>query len=82
MLLGGGSSLECESSIKYFLVQVVGSIVVLGGALINLFYVGLFYVEGYLVGELTSFLVGVGLIIKIGLVPFHFWVPRVMSGVS
>lgn len=72
LLLGGGSSRECECCIKYFMMQAIGSILVLGGALVNMAYLGLFYVRDDLIGEMSSIVVSVGLIVKIGLVPFHF----------
>lgn len=82
LLLGGRSSGECECCVKYFLMQAIGSILVLGGALVNIIYLGLFYVGDSLMGEISSIIVSIGLMVKMGLVPFHFWVPRVMSGVS
>lgn len=81
IMLGGVRSGECECCAKYFLMQVVGSIFIIGGALVNVVYLGLFYVSDNIIGEMPSILVSVGLIFKVGLVPFHFWIPRVISRV-
>lgn len=82
LLFGGGSSFEAGSSVKYYLVQAVGSVSVLVGVIANIVYIGLVYVEGRLIVEVGFLLVLTGLIVKMGLVPFHFWIPSVMIGLS
>lgn len=82
MLLGGGSSREAECCVKYFVVQVVGSVVVVGGGLFSMGYWGCFTVGGSFMGEVALVIVVVGLMIKLGFVPFHFWLPGVLVGVS
>lgn len=82
LLLGGGSSGEAESCVKYFVVQMVGSTIMLGGALLGMGYWGSFAVRRCLIREMSLGVVLVGLSVKLGLFPFHFWVPRVMLGVS
>ena len=57
---------ETESSIKYFLVQVVGRIIIL--------------LRTFRVGVQRGFLIGI--CIKLGIVPFHFWVASVLAGVG
>lgn len=79
LILGGGSSGEAESCVKYFVVQVVGSGLMFFGALLGAGYWGYFVVRGCLVGEVVLWVVVVGLLIKIGIAPFHFWLPRVMA---
>lgn len=80
LFLGSGSPREAESILKYFLMQGVGSGMLLGGALINLNYLGVIYVTSLLQVEISLIGVCLGIIIKAGLAPFHFWLPRVIRG--
>jgi len=57
---------ETEGCIKYFIFQAIGSGVLLLGA----------------VGDFFSFFILVGLLIKLGVAPFHFWFPSVLSRCS
>nr|AKZ29885.1 NADH dehydrogenase subunit 2 [Geloina coaxans] len=72
-ILGSSSIDESECLVKYFVVQVVGSMFVM--VFLMLILSGLFewFVELVLL---------VGLSVKLGLFPFHFWVPSVSSGLS
>lgn len=80
LFLGTGSPREAECMTKYFLIQGVGSGMLLGGALINLNYLGIFYVTSFMAIEMSLIPVCLGIIIKVGLAPFHFWLPRVIRG--
>ena len=53
----------------YFIAQRVGSLILLLGGLI----VGVLSFGGLLVGA--------GLVIKMGLLPLHYWVPAVVDGI-
>lgn len=65
-------SQETESAIKYFLIQALGSgFVLMGGLGTSLLSVSWAYI-----------LISMGLIIKLGLAPLHFWLPRVMGGIN
>ena len=57
---------ETESRIKYFFAQVIGRIMILLGAF----------------GIKSEFFFVLGILIKLGVVPLHFWVPSVLSGLS
>nr|YP_010700919.1 NADH dehydrogenase subunit 2 [Rhynchospio aff. asiatica ZW-2021]WCI21134.1 NADH dehydrogenase subunit 2 [Rhynchospio aff. asiatica ZW-2021] len=57
---------ETEAAIKYFLFQALGSALLLLGA--STFNLPLF--------------IFIGLIIKLGMAPFHFWFPSVMAAMS
>nr|AVK59528.1 NADH dehydrogenase subunit 2 [Archivesica sp. 2 Sanya-2018]UFQ25444.1 NADH dehydrogenase subunit 2 [Calyptogena pacifica] len=73
-VLGGSSVEEVEGVQKYFIVQVFSSIFLLIGFLLVVnFYKG---------GWLVEFIMVVGLSMKLGLFPFYFWIPSVMSVVS
>lgn len=56
-----------KGAMGYFIAQSVGSLILLLGGLIL----------GYL--SLGGFLVAAGLLIKIGLLPLHYWVPAVAN---
>nr|UFQ25431.1 NADH dehydrogenase subunit 2 [Abyssogena southwardae] len=73
-VLGGSSVEEVEGVQKYFIIQVFSSIFLLIGFLLVInFYKG---------GWLVEFILVVGLMMKLGLFPFYFWIPSVMSVVS
>lgn len=80
LLLGTGSPREAESMLKYFLIQGVGSGVLLGGALINSNSLGVMYVTSFTQIEMSLIGVCLGMMIKVGLAPFHFWLPSVIRG--
>lgn len=68
-------SLRKESSIKYFCVQALGrGLLLFRGVLLYIFPARLSYIS------IMVFLIR--LIIKLGVFPAHFWVPRVVSGLS
>lgn len=78
---GAGMSEELESVSKYFIMQAVGSIILLAGRLVGFLYVGSIFLNYSSFLDVSCFLVVVGLIVKMGLVPFHFWIPRVIKGI-
>ena len=73
-LLVGKSAKEAESRFKYFMVQVMGSSLILCCivSILGDIYVGYF---------LMVFMV-LGLFLKLGVFPFHSWFPRVIRGCS
>lgn len=64
---------ETERVIKYFIIQVVGSCFLLLGFLIIVFHRFPFLIELFLI---------LGLTVKLGIFPFHFWIPGVISSLS
>lgn len=78
--LGVGLSREHEAVAKYFIIQAVGSVLFLLGGLFNYFYWGSVFVGYGSCANVSCFLICLGLMVKMGLVPFHFWIPRVMGG--
>nr|YP_010121800.1 NADH dehydrogenase subunit 2 [Callista chinensis]QRE83920.1 NADH dehydrogenase subunit 2 [Callista chinensis]QWM94239.1 NADH dehydrogenase subunit 2 [Callista chinensis] len=64
---------ESESVMKYLIIQVIGSCFLLLGILTMVYW------RFPLVSE--SFVI-FGLMMKLGIFPFHFWVPGVMSSLS
>lgn len=73
-VLGGSRVEEVEGVQKYFIIQVFRSIFLLIGFLL--------VVNFYRGGWLVEFILVVGLIIKLGLFPFYFWIPSVIGVVS
>lgn len=82
LVLGTGRPREAESTAKYFLMQAAGSAVLLFGVLINLTSLGVVYVTQYMILEISLIVVCLGLMMKVGLVPFHFWLPSVIRGLT
>nr|UPX88252.1 NADH dehydrogenase subunit 2 [Sida crystallina] len=69
LILLNKHSREAEASIKYFLTQTLGSLFFLLGAL-------------YVLKANSSLLISVGMLIKMGVAPFHGWVPSVASSMN
>nr|AAL31606.1 NADH dehydrogenase subunit 2 [Jaxea nocturna] len=60
-----------ESTLKYFLIQALGSAtIVLTSCLIFYYF------------ELAQTLISTALLLKMGAAPFHFWFPQIMEGLS
>nr|YP_010241804.1 NADH dehydrogenase subunit 2 [Xenophora japonica]QTI82492.1 NADH dehydrogenase subunit 2 [Xenophora japonica] len=75
------SMMESESGVKYFIVQALGSSMLMFGSLLvyNLMFtweMTEFSIK-YLMGTMIIIF---GLFMKMGVFPFHFWLPGVMAG--
>nr|YP_010492270.1 NADH dehydrogenase subunit 2 [Bassaricyon gabbii]ABG57109.1 NADH dehydrogenase subunit 2 [Bassaricyon gabbii]UWM94672.1 NADH dehydrogenase subunit 2 [Bassaricyon gabbii] len=70
-----------EASTKYFLTQATASMILMMGIIINLLLTGQWTVLNTN-NQITSNMMTVALTMKLGLSPFHFWVPEVTQGVS
>uniref|UniRef100_UPI0030E3F079 NADH dehydrogenase subunit 2 n=1 Tax=Assiminea estuarina TaxID=2904674 RepID=UPI0030E3F079 len=73
---------ESESAVKYFIVQAMGSSFLMFGSLMCY---NLSFSWEMVNGEFWSFglmFLLCGLFVKMGLFPFHFWLPGVMAGLS
>nr|AYJ22287.1 NADH dehydrogenase subunit 2 [Omphalius rusticus] len=81
ILVYGGVTQETESGMKYFVVQALGSGMLMMGSLIS--FNTLFTWESLGSGDLIGLcIVVIGMMLKLGSFPFHFWLPSVMAGVS
>lgn len=81
ILVYGGITQETESGMKYFVIQALGSGILIIGSLVS--FNTLFTWESLGSGDLIGLsIVAIGIILKLGSFPFHFWLPRVMAGVS
>nr|QHT64973.1 NADH dehydrogenase subunit 2 [Hesionides sp. PA-2020] len=74
LITQGSSRQEAEAALKYFLTQAVGSALLLLGALCYKMFLSYNY--------LSSLLILLSLILKLGAAPFHAWFPQVMSCLS
>lgn len=69
-----------EAATKYFLTQATASILLMLAVVTNLLYSGQWTVIN-ITNPLASITITLALAIKLGLSPFHFWVPEVTQGV-
>nr|YP_011035827.1 NADH dehydrogenase subunit 2 [Penicillidia jenynsii]WRI60683.1 NADH dehydrogenase subunit 2 [Penicillidia jenynsii] len=71
-LMSDNKLMSTESSIKYFLIQSLGSLTLMFSFLLMLFYFE----------EIYKILMMISLLLKMGAAPFHFWFPIVIEGLS
>nr|YP_009754907.1 NADH dehydrogenase subunit 2 [Rousettus leschenaultii]QIP53137.1 NADH dehydrogenase subunit 2 [Rousettus leschenaultii] len=70
-----------EASTKYFLTQATASMLLMLAIVINLVYSGQWSTTKPL-DPATSIIMTLALAMKLGLSPFHFWVPEVAQGIK
>nr|QLD22672.1 NADH dehydrogenase subunit 2 [Sciurus aberti] len=68
-----------EAASKYFLIQATASMILMMAAIINFYYTGQWSVSNS-TNYLSSFMLTMALSMKMGLAPFHLWVPEVTQG--
>nr|AYN60847.1 NADH dehydrogenase subunit 2 [Limenitis doerriesi] len=69
--------LNSEASLKYFITQSIASINFLFSILLSLFFM-----KNFLFNNFFSIIINSSLLMKMGSIPFHFWFPNVMEGLS
>nr|WAR51078.1 NADH dehydrogenase subunit 2 [Crocidura leucodon]WAR51091.1 NADH dehydrogenase subunit 2 [Crocidura leucodon]WAR51130.1 NADH dehydrogenase subunit 2 [Crocidura leucodon]WAR51143.1 NADH dehydrogenase subunit 2 [Crocidura leucodon]WAR51195.1 NADH dehydrogenase subunit 2 [Crocidura leucodon] len=69
-----------EAATKYFLTQATASMILMLAIIINLMYSGQWTITN-MENYMASTLITVALVMKLGLAPFHFWVPEVTQGI-
>nr|WNV62771.1 NADH dehydrogenase subunit 2 [Hipposideros pratti] len=69
-----------EASTKYFLTQATASMLLMLAIIINLLHSGQWTVMSML-NPIASTIMTLALAMKLGLSPFHFWVPEVTQGI-
>nr|AJG02561.1 NADH dehydrogenase subunit 2 [Nymphalis io]QXP99654.1 NADH dehydrogenase subunit 2 [Nymphalis io geisha] len=69
--------MNSEASLKYFLTQSIASINFLFSILLCMLSIKIFMVD-----NLFSIIINSSLLMKMGSVPFHFWFPNIMEGLS
>nr|Q330G9.1 RecName: Full=NADH-ubiquinone oxidoreductase chain 2; AltName: Full=NADH dehydrogenase subunit 2 [Saccopteryx bilineata]AAS91388.1 NADH dehydrogenase subunit 2 [Saccopteryx bilineata] len=70
-----------EAATKYFLTQATASMLLMLAVIINLLYSGQ-WTFTKLMNPTASIIMTLALGMKMGLAPFHFWVPEVTQGIS
>nr|Q32ZZ5.1 RecName: Full=NADH-ubiquinone oxidoreductase chain 2; AltName: Full=NADH dehydrogenase subunit 2 [Syconycteris australis]AAS91462.1 NADH dehydrogenase subunit 2 [Syconycteris australis] len=70
-----------EAATKYFLTQATASMLLMLAITINLIYSGQWSTANPL-NPTTSIIMTLALAMKLGLSPFHFWVPEVTQGIQ
>nr|Q2TQ12.1 RecName: Full=NADH-ubiquinone oxidoreductase chain 2; AltName: Full=NADH dehydrogenase subunit 2 [Suncus etruscus]ABS58654.1 NADH dehydrogenase subunit 2 [Suncus madagascariensis]AAW29763.1 NADH dehydrogenase subunit 2 [Suncus etruscus]ABS58663.1 NADH dehydrogenase subunit 2 [Suncus madagascariensis]ABS58666.1 NADH dehydrogenase subunit 2 [Suncus madagascariensis]ABS58674.1 NADH dehydrogenase subunit 2 [Suncus madagascariensis] len=70
-----------EAATKYFLTQATASMILMLAIIINLMFSGQWTITN-MDNFTASMLLTTALVMKLGLAPFHFWVPEVTQGVS
>nr|UUF68418.1 NADH dehydrogenase subunit 2 [Oreta sp.] len=69
--------LTTEASLKYFLIQAIASINFLFSILLKLIFLKNFEINNFL-----SIMINLSMLMKMGSVPFHFWFPNIVEGLS
>nr|YP_010936456.1 NADH dehydrogenase subunit 2 [Morula spinosa]WKW54909.1 NADH dehydrogenase subunit 2 [Morula spinosa] len=82
MLVYSKSTSESESAVKYFVVQALGSSLLIFGSLsmFSMSFTWDTYISEASLSVVGLLLVIGGLCLKLGLFPFHYWLPSVMAG--
>nr|ASM91454.1 NADH dehydrogenase subunit 2 [Anomalurus beecrofti] len=70
-----------EASAKYFLIQATASMVLMMAIISNFYLTGHWMITTDM-NFTTSAMVTMALLMKLGLAPFHFWMPEVTQGTS
>nr|YP_009471376.1 NADH dehydrogenase subunit 2 [Penion maximus]AVG72746.1 NADH dehydrogenase subunit 2 [Penion maximus] len=84
MLVYQKSVSESQSAVKYFVIQALGSSFLIFGSLMvfNMSFTWDMCTKMYNPSVLGFMMLIGGLCIKLGLFPFHYWLPGVMAGLS
>nr|ABP63172.1 NADH dehydrogenase subunit 2 [Sus scrofa]ABP63185.1 NADH dehydrogenase subunit 2 [Sus scrofa] len=70
-----------EAATKYFLTQATASMMLMMAIIINLLYSGQWTITK-MFNPVATTMMTLALAMKLGLSPFHFWVPEVTQGIS
>nr|ANZ03437.1 NADH dehydrogenase subunit 2 [Titiscania limacina] len=81
LLVYSGAVSETQSGVKYLVVQALGSGMLMFGSLLMFSSAFAWEVESDF-NPYGVLVVCFGLMVKLGVFPFHFWVPSVMAGAS
>jgi len=78
VIICGSNDIESEGAVKYFLVQALGSCIILLGyfSFLRMRFLGTDFIS-----VIPRYITFFSLIIKIGIFPFHHWLPQVIRRV-
>nr|YP_009773376.1 NADH dehydrogenase subunit 2 [Nierstraszella lineata]QIZ12578.1 NADH dehydrogenase subunit 2 [Nierstraszella lineata] len=79
IIVSNGSSYEVESGMKYFLIQAIGSSLILFG---SLFMYSLNGSWNFYNHTTINPIIFIAILLKLGAPPLHFWLPDVIIGMS
>nr|YP_009529043.1 NADH dehydrogenase subunit 2 [Ephestia elutella]AXU98850.1 NADH dehydrogenase subunit 2 [Ephestia elutella] len=77
LISNSNNMLSSEASLKYFLIQSIASINFLFSILLKMIFLKNFDYNNFI-----SIMINSTLLMKMGSVPFHFWFPNIMEGLS
>nr|AAS91418.1 NADH dehydrogenase subunit 2 [Choeroniscus minor] len=80
MLMKNHHPRSTEAATKYFLTQATASMLLMLAAVINLLYSGQWTITN-MINSTALIILTLALSMKLGLSPFHFWVPEVTQGI-
>nr|YP_010968393.1 NADH dehydrogenase subunit 2 [Capila pennicillatum]WNO18736.1 NADH dehydrogenase subunit 2 [Capila pennicillatum] len=77
LISNSNNLLNSEASLKYFLIQSIASINFLFSILFKMILM-----KNFEINNLISILINSSMFMKMGSVPFHFWFPNIIEGMS
>nr|ADK21569.1 NADH dehydrogenase subunit 2 [Episoriculus fumidus] len=80
MLMKNYNPRSMEASTKYFMTQATASMILMLAIIMNLLQSGQWTITN-ITNPTASMLMTMALVMKLGLSPFHFWVPEVTQGI-
>nr|UFX54169.1 NADH dehydrogenase subunit 2 [Cryptotis tropicalis] len=81
MLMKNYNPRSTEAATKYFMTQATASMILMLAIIMNLLYSGQWTITN-ITNPTASMLMTLALTMKLGLSPFHFWVPEVTQGIT
>nr|APH08074.1 NADH dehydrogenase subunit 2 [Tamias ruficaudus ruficaudus] len=81
ILINKANPRSTEAASKYFLVQATASMILMMGSIINFMNTGQWTLTSSY-NSISSLMFTIALSMKMGLAPFHLWVPEVTQGIS
>nr|YP_010234542.1 NADH dehydrogenase subunit 2 [Spermophilus citellus]QTA72885.1 NADH dehydrogenase subunit 2 [Spermophilus citellus] len=81
ILINKGNPRSTEAACKYFLIQATASMILMMSTMINFMDSGQWILSNSY-NQISSFMFTIALSMKMGLAPFHLWVPEVTQGIS
>nr|AMB63365.1 NADH dehydrogenase subunit 2 [Polyura schreiber] len=77
LISNNNNLLNSEASLKYFLTQSIASINFLFTIILSMFFM-----KNFFFNNIFSIMINSTLLMKMGSVPFHFWFPNIIEGLS